>query len=221
MLDDAGEPPPLSLDELLELLRSEDAGDRIDALAELSSMLDTAYDDEAALIGEALRGVAAVPLLGWLAADASSPEVQQLALLVLGNLCSDATDPNSALTKRELFQAGGGAAIVQAVRGEDPAVLLYACGCVQNLCNDLEWSQALASLGVSQRLEQLLAHDDEKVVHYAAGGARARRPIHSSRTEYEYSQAWLAPNTDGGARPDLPSVPALSFSLACGQRCAT
>ena len=163
---------PLTLDEILGLIHSAQLPDRLDGLAELSALVDSAYDREAAELGEAVREAGGVQLLCWLAMDVSSVEVQQRALLVLGNLCSDATDPHSSLTKSELLRSGGVSSLVLAVMSEHAEVVLYACGCLQNLCHDDEWAHALAGEGVQQRLEQLITHENAHVVHYAAGALK-------------------------------------------------
>ena len=97
-MQDDEEEPPLTLDEILGLIRSPATEDRIDGLIELSLLIDSAYGEEGAAIGQWVRQSGALQLLAWLVVD-SSAEVQQQSLLVLGNLCSDACDPNSTLTK--------------------------------------------------------------------------------------------------------------------------
>ena len=164
---------PLSFDDIITLLRSSDTDDRLDALAELSIMVEEAYDEEAVLLGQTLRAAGAIPLLAWLAVDEDSLEVQQRALLVLGNLCSDAADPQSYLTKAELLHAGGCMPMSLSIQSDDASVLIYACGCLQNLCHSDEWSRALAAQdGVQQRLAELAGHADERVVRYAAGALK-------------------------------------------------
>ena len=102
----------------------------------------------------------------------ASVEVQQQALLVLGNLCSDALDPNSILTKRLLLQGGADRDVTLTLYSNDVSVLLYACGCLQNLCVDDEWAKALVANEVEKRLAELLVHQDYRVVNYAAGAIK-------------------------------------------------
>ena len=52
---------------------------------------------------------------------------------------------------------------------EDPAVLLFACGALQNLCYEADWSELAVSYDVHLRLESLLAHEDAMIVRYASG----------------------------------------------------
>ena len=79
-----------------------------------------------------VRENSGVSLLSWLLAD-PSPEVQQTALMILGNLCSDSVDSQSCETKRLLLSTGGARALLTCAQSDDHAVLLFACGALQNL----------------------------------------------------------------------------------------
>ena len=115
--------PPLSLEEILALLRSADADDRLDGLLELAGMVDGAFGDDGAALGQAVREADGIRVLSWNAMD-TDVEIQQQALLVLGNLCSDGVDPFSALTKAELLRAGAAKALALAVASDDAAIRL-------------------------------------------------------------------------------------------------
>ena len=54
-------------------------------------------------------------------------------------------------------------AIILATQSDDAGVLTYACGCLQNLCDDDEWARTLAAHGVSRRLEELLGREEVRV----------------------------------------------------------
>ena len=85
--------------------------------------------------------------------------------------CSDAAIHH--LSKAELLKAGGSGSMVLAIeQTDDASVLVYACGCLQNLCQDVNWAQALLVEDVHVRLTELLDHNDAKVRHYAAGTLR-------------------------------------------------
>ena len=138
------------------LIRSPASEDRLDGLYELAATIDGTFGrGEGAALGEAVRRLDGVELLAWLIVD-PSVEVQVQALLILGNLCSDACDPNSSTTKRVLLDRGGHRAIILAVQSDDPVVLVYACGCLQNLCHDDAWAHALVAHEVEKRLEELV-----------------------------------------------------------------
>ena len=51
----------------------------------------------------------------------------------------------------------------------DPAVLLFACGALQNLCYERDWAELAVSYDVQLRLETLLTHEDAMIVRYASG----------------------------------------------------
>ena len=93
--------------ELLELLRSPYHEQRDEAIALLAELVTSAFGEDGEVLGQAIRDGGGVPQLAWLLADPSaSISIQQQSLLVLGNLCSNSVDPNSALTKRMLLQVG-------------------------------------------------------------------------------------------------------------------
>ena len=93
--------------ELLELLRSPYHEQRDEAIALLAELVTSAFGEDGEVLGQAIRDGGGVPQLAWLLADPSaSVSIQQQSLLVLGNLCSNSVDPNSALTKRMLLQVG-------------------------------------------------------------------------------------------------------------------
>ena len=52
---------------------------------------------------------------------------------------------------------------------DDASVLLFACGALQNLCYEREWSELAVNHDVHLRLEQLVGHEDAMVVRYASG----------------------------------------------------
>ena len=154
------------------LIGSPISEDRLDGLCELAATIDGTFGrGEGAALGEAVRRINGVELLAWLTID-PSVQVQVQALLILGNLCSDACDPNSSTTKRVLLDRGGHRAIILAVQSDDPVVLVYACGCLQNLCHDDAWAHALVEHEVEKRLEELIEHEDSRVGHYAAGALK-------------------------------------------------
>ena len=73
------------------------------------------------------------------------------------------------MTKQSLLRCGGARAILSCVHTEDPAVLLFACGALQNLCYERDWAELAVSYDVQLRLETLLTHEDAMIVRYASG----------------------------------------------------
>jgi hypothetical protein len=154
--------------ELLEAMRSADASVRADALAMLSEVVGSAYGEAGAELGEAVREGGGVTLLAWLLADPYD-QVQQLALLVIGNLCSDSVDPNSSATKQSLLHNGAGRSLLACVFSDDAYMLILACGALQNLCYDRDWASFVCEHGAHQQLEALIACDDPMIQRYASG----------------------------------------------------
>ena len=59
---------------------------------------------DGARLGQEMRANGGIALLSWLLAD-PNPEVQQMSLMILGNLCSDSVDANSSATKQALLRS--------------------------------------------------------------------------------------------------------------------
>lgn len=132
----------------------------------LAEAVDGAFGDDGLRIGEDVRACGGVAQLAWLLAD-PCPEVQCSALMILGNLCSDSVDPNSRLTKLALLP--NARSVLSCVYTEDPGVLCFACGALQNLSSEPDWSDKMVSLDVHRRLEQLAFHEDARIQRYATG----------------------------------------------------
>jgi len=153
---------------LVVRLRSTDEDERDHALSALAEVVDSAYGEDGQLVGQEMRANGGVPILAWLLAE-PFPDVQQMSLMILGNLCSDSVDANSRETKQLLLQCGGARALLSCVYTDDPAILLFACGALQNLCFEREWAEIVVSHDVQRRLEALLEHEDALIVRYASG----------------------------------------------------
>ena len=171
--------PPVS--KLLRAMRSPDAAKRADALDIFADIVGEAYGEAGAELGMAVRDGDGIAVLASLLGD-PYPQVQQQALFVIGNLCSDSVDPQSAHTKSLLLQNGAGRPLIAHAFSDDPQTLRLACGALQNLCgrgrskgggpgagSDREWAKVVVQYGVHQKLEQLLSHEDPMIQRYASG----------------------------------------------------
>jgi len=156
----------LSVPELCALLRSPEDQEREEALATLAEMVDGAFDGDGARLGHEVRASSGIPLLAWLLADPSI-DVQMTALMVLANLCSDSVDYNSRLTKVALLP--NARSVLSCAYTEDAQILLMACGALQNLTSEKDWAEVVVAHDVHLRLEQLVFHEDPRVVRYASG----------------------------------------------------
>jgi len=158
-----------SVDDLVELLHSHDAGVRIEALETLAEMVEGTYGEGDLELGEALHTCGGVPILAKLLDDDANPEIQQAALLILANLCADSVDAMSSATKAELLACGAVRALFSCVYAEDPYTLTLACGALQNLTYARDWAERVVTHGVHAQLEALLAHEEQTIVRYALG----------------------------------------------------
>lgn len=87
-------------------LASQDPRTQSDALTHLAQIVDTAYGDDAIYLCDFIRLNGLVQLLGDMIAS-PDPTLHQPALLVFGNIASEAVDPNAGITKA-IFKDGGG-----------------------------------------------------------------------------------------------------------------
>ena len=168
--------PEYALPDLLAGLHSPDESQRHTALFMLSELLSFAYGEDGRLLGEALR-LDLSPLIIMLADPFTPVEVTQQVLLLLGNLCSDAVDSESYLTKAALLTLGAERFLFKCLESTDDYIVLFACGVLQNVCHDPEWSKRVISFGLMPRLEAMLHHPNTDVVRAAP------RPLSSRRDE--------------------------------------
>ena len=115
------------LDEVLQLLKSSDPTDRIEGAGELCEWVNSAYGDVGAALGVAVRQKGGIPVICKLWNDRELL-VRQRSLLILGNLCSDRVDADSAETKAILLQCRAEDSLLACTWSDDPSILLLACG---------------------------------------------------------------------------------------------
>ena len=170
------------VDEITELVGLLEGEPEV-ALYDIHDIVSAAFGDDGKAVGKAFRdggGVGKlVKLLQWwnmlAPSESHLPEIwemRQLALLCLGNLCSDAVDADSWATKRALLEAGGEGPLLACLQVEDVGVVRLATATVQNLGQDPAWCHTLVAMGTNAVLEELLGHDDASVVRYASGTLR-------------------------------------------------
>jgi hypothetical protein len=132
-------------------------------ITELAKLIETVYDDDAAMLGDFLRECGGIDLLIEYMSDKSievrpraatpparaprpprslssshhatrlnTPQVKQRALMVLGNLVSDAVDPESHLTKQLFVQTPAASdALLPLLEHRDWVTQMYAAACCQ------------------------------------------------------------------------------------------
>ena len=162
-----------SLKDVIQLLKSSDEMEREEAIATLAEIVDGAFGADGVRLGENLRACGGISLIAGFLADPDEA-IQQMSLGIIGNLCSDAVDGNSAATKAALLPHA--IAVFSFVYTHDPTTLCLACGALQNLTASSEWSELAVFHKIHLRLEKLVvAHqgdDDGHIMRYASGALR-------------------------------------------------
>ena len=104
--------------------------DQAEAMTQLAQILDTSYGDEASRLCGILRSSGAVASIVALV-DNPDPGLHQTALLLIGNIASEAVDERADLTKDLLGQLGAFQGLLLHLFSEDWLTLVYALGAVQ------------------------------------------------------------------------------------------
>ena len=105
----------------------------------LIEMVSESFGEDGRVLGDLLRGAGVpLPLTALLSDD--DPAIQNQALFVIGNLCSDAVDADSSLTKEALLNAGADLVLFGSLEATDEDTLELACASLQNLCHDARWA---------------------------------------------------------------------------------
>eukprot|EP00900_Chrysochromulina_parva_P007012 jgi/Chrpa1/16311/Chrysochromulina_OHIO_Genome00023134-RA len=138
----------------------------LDDVLDLAEILDQCSQEEGTALGQTLREQGTVIQLSRLLTN-ESDELVAWALYCLANICSDALDLFSAATKQQLLTCDVGEEIVQCLTAADTMVVTYAAGLCLNLSKEPSWGQVLVQSGGLPHLEQLVAHEENLVVHYA------------------------------------------------------
>ena len=142
--------------------------ERVQAATDLVSSVDAAFGSDASAIGEEVRMLNGLPKIVQ-ALTVDDLEFQQMLLVVLGNLSSDAFDPNSSRTKMLLRDTDVVAVLIPLLRRQGPpaaasctvsgtsctpteSLTLYAAACLQNMCHDHELAVRALRLGAHPEL---------------------------------------------------------------------
>ena len=164
-----------AVSEAIEKLAATDGLEaRRDALALLLDTCESCYGKDAVALGNVMRsnegrGLRVLCELLVSAKNADDEVLRQQALLVIGNLASDALDTQSSLTKGLLMQLAAHKALLHCLEASDEVTVGLACGALQNLCHDRAWSSWLLQHGAERRLEELSRSSDPTIQRYASG----------------------------------------------------
>jgi len=194
------------------------------AVTRLASLIDEATAEEAQQLGVCVRDFGA---LDALLALLDRPSTEQDALRVIGNLASNAVDPNAADTKRLLFEMGAFDKILQRIHSDSGPTVVYALGSVQNMCARREFAQHMRDTGADVRLRQLLATSSNASARHFATGCLSNmeavlsptfvpdprlEPRSSSMSSMSYSMSSNA----SSPRPMSPRTPVLPGPVPAG-----
>ena len=147
------------------------------ALEELAELIDAAEGERASALGRHVRSAGIVADLVELVGH-DDAEICALAIRVLGNLCSDAVDPQSSATKEVVRKHNGFPRLLPHCYNEELVALMYTLGAIQNLCTSTEYAQ-LVTRPLRERIREVaessrVAFDEGMpqaglLAHYAEG----------------------------------------------------
>ena len=125
-----------SLPEILAALSAaNDADLRAAGALHLAAFVDAVSGSQAAQLGEYMRSSGAIQLFAELLDDEDA-RIPQRLLGTMANLCSDAYDPDSALTKMALRECHCIERLLRHLLSTDAATQLMATAALQNMCSD-------------------------------------------------------------------------------------
>ena len=108
--------------------RGADEEEKLAACMELAKYVNNAFGYEASKLGSHLRFTKGLAFILQLLYEGQAP-IQRIGLMVLSNLCSDAFDPLSNLTKKQVLNAQIFERIKDFVYSGDQVAQTYAVAC--------------------------------------------------------------------------------------------
>ena len=129
------------------------------------------------------------------------PTVHQLALMILGNLGSDAVDAKAADTKAILRDLRVFPKIIAHLFSDNRTTLAIAAAAAQNLCTELDFVRLMHDMGAGQELQKMAAMDDMQIRQCAEGcmanmkhtivADSARRAIRAATKVQAHLRSWM------------------------------
>ena len=166
-LNGEGQPTFNSLPAILSLLDSEETEQRAEGASYLAQLVDSSHGDDATIFSDYLREAGGIEVIAELLLD-REPFIQQKVLMVVGNLASDAFDPNSAASKAIFKKHDVMARLLPFLSSREWVTQLYAVAAVQNLSKDIDLAKEALQLGVHKVVQRLIRSEHELVVRYGA-----------------------------------------------------
>jgi hypothetical protein len=125
-----------------------------------------------------------------------SATTARAALLLIGNIASDAVDTDARKTRSALRQAGGTEHIARFLWSADVDTLIYAAGALMNLATTLSDAATLKAMGALPRLTALAGVDDESSpdgsAHEAGTSSSTQKVDPSTRSLRSFASGCLA-----------------------------
>ena len=115
---------------LVDVLRRDEIKSKADALWKLAQILDTSFGTDAEVLCEYLRVSGCVKLL-CTAIDHEDPTIRQAAMLLVGNLASEAVDPQADKSRAILKEHEAFRRLLRRLFDTDPNDLVHALGAMQ------------------------------------------------------------------------------------------
>ena len=178
------------------------------AVRRLAMLIDDASPEDAKILGEFVRDYGALEALLVLL---DRPASEQDALRVIGNLASNAVDPNAADTKRLLFELGAFERILRRIHSDNGPTVVYALGSVQNMCARRDFALHMQETGADVRLRQLLNSSSNASARNFANGCLSNMEAVLSPTFIEDPRLVPRSSSTNSSMPSSPrpsSMPA-------------
>ena len=153
---------------LIDTLKTGTDDAKDDALGQLAQIMDTSYGEDAEALCEYLRVSGGV---GQICAQlrSSVPSIHQTAMLLIGNLASEAVDPQASATKAVIKRHKAFEHMLLHLFSSDWMTLVYTLGAVQNTCTEIEYVELMQEFGAVARLQELVRSGEPQLEQYAKG----------------------------------------------------
>ena len=140
------------------LLDSGVLADQSDGMWQLARLLDEA-GEHVPMIGQFLRETEALPVVFEVLREPHiRPKLAMHTLVVIGNLCSTAVDPEADETKKQLrtLEHSAVKAVKAFVMSDNEGVRLYAVAALQNMTSDAGLCRDAVDLGAVSLIEKII-----------------------------------------------------------------
>jgi len=155
LVDARGVPTMTSLPAILDRLESDLLHWRSEGMLLLARLVNGVEGEVAQVIGEYLRETGGFEVLIDLLGETEIMLLQR-ALMVLGNLSSEAFDGKADATRKLLGEHGAAKQVLRCTEAADTETVLFAVAALQNMCKDEDFAADAMKQGAAEALERLL-----------------------------------------------------------------